>query len=79
VKKAVFDAINIDTCTTVPVYSDWPHYSRLPGGSDHYHLGKGNQHVAVWRVKDNEMQLVEFTYDGKLEKKASVFLVPPMS
>jgi len=67
--KAVLDALIIDIRATGPVRGDWPHYSKLSDGLHHCHLKKGQPtYVAVWRVQDNEIQIVEFTYVGTHEK-----------
>lgn len=67
--KAVLDALIIDIRATGPVRGDWPHYSKLSDGAHHCHLKKGQPtYVAVWRVQDNEIHIVEFTYVGTHEK-----------
>ena len=67
--KSVLDALIIDIRATGPTRGDWPNYSKLSDGSHHCHLKKGHPtYVAVWRVKDNEIHFVEFTYVGTHEK-----------
>jgi hypothetical protein len=67
--KAILDALIIDIRATGPVRGDWPNYSKLQGGLHHCHLKKGQPtFVAVWRVQDNEVHVVEITYVGTHEK-----------
>ena len=67
--KVALDALILDIQATGPVRGDWPHYSKLSGGSHHCHLKKGQPtYVAVWRVHDNEIRIVEFSYVGTHEK-----------
>lgn len=67
--KAILDALIIDIRATGPVRGDWPNYSKLSEGFHHCHLKKGQPtYVAVWRVQDNQINIVEFTYVGTHEK-----------
>jgi len=52
-----------------PVRGDWPNYGKLSDGRHHCHLKKGNPtYVAVWKVRDKEVRLVEVHYVGTHEK-----------
>lgn len=67
--KAILDALIIDIRATGAVRGDWPNNSKLSGGLHHCHLKKGQPtFVAVWRVQDKEIQIVEITYVGTHEK-----------
>ncbi|MDR1608492.1 MAG: cytotoxic translational repressor of toxin-antitoxin stability system [Deltaproteobacteria bacterium] len=56
-----------------PEQPEWPHYGKLSGrkkGEDyrHCHLNKGKpRYVAVWKVLDMELQLMEIRYAGTHE------------
>jgi mRNA-degrading endonuclease RelE of RelBE toxin-antitoxin system len=54
-----------------PVRPEKPHYGKLKGMKDvyHCHLNKGKpRYVAVWRIKDKSIQLIEVQYAGTHEK-----------
>lgn len=52
-----------------PVRGNWRNYSTLANGDHHCHLKKGNPtYVAVWRVTDKAVKLVEIRYAGTHEK-----------
>ncbi|OQY13807.1 MAG: cytotoxic translational repressor of toxin-antitoxin stability system [Desulfobacteraceae bacterium 4572_19] len=52
-----------------PVRGNWPNYSSLGSGQHHCHLKKGHPtYVAVWKVIDKEIQIVEIQYAGTYEK-----------
>jgi mRNA-degrading endonuclease RelE of RelBE toxin-antitoxin system len=52
-----------------PVRGNWPNYSRLGGNRHHCHLKKGKTtYVAVWKVINNEIRIVEVYYVGTHEK-----------
>jgi hypothetical protein len=54
---------------TGPVKGNWPNYSKLGKTRHHCHLKKGNPtYVAVWKVIDKEIRLVEIQYAGTHEK-----------
>lgn len=54
---------------TGPVRGNWKNYSTLANGDHHCHLKKGNPtYVAVWRVTDKTVKLVEIRYAGTHEK-----------
>lgn len=65
------DALRRDIALNGPVASSWPHYGKLKGKPDFYHchLNKGKpRYVAVWKVTDKTIQLVEIRYVGTHEK-----------
>ena len=52
-----------------PIRGDWPNYGQLSNNRYHCHLKKGHPtYVAVWKVADKEIRLVEVTYAGTHEK-----------
>jgi mRNA-degrading endonuclease RelE of RelBE toxin-antitoxin system len=52
-----------------PVRGNWKNYSMLANGDHHCHLKKGSPtYVAVWRVTDKTVKLVEIRYAGTHEK-----------
>ena len=54
-----------------PVRDNWPNYSRIRGKKDcyHCHLKKGNpSYVAVWKVIEKEIKIVEIKYAGTHER-----------
>ena len=52
-----------------PIRGDWPNYRQLSNNRHHCHLKKGHPtYVAVWKVADKEIRLVEVTYAGTHEK-----------
>ena len=69
--QAVLDFLVRQIRAQGPQRSDWPHFGRLKGRKDifHCHLNKGKpRYVAVWRVKDKRIHLVEVQYAGTHEK-----------
>ena len=72
--KRYQDALNAlrrDIELNGPVAPSWPHYGKLKGkpGFHHCHLNKGKpRYVAVWKVTDKEIHLVEVRYVGTHEK-----------
>jgi mRNA-degrading endonuclease RelE of RelBE toxin-antitoxin system len=56
-----------------PERTDWPHYGKLTGKGKnqdyrHCHLNKGHPtYVAVWKVVDMEVQIMEIRYVGTHE------------
>ncbi len=65
------DALRRDIMANGPVAHRWPHYGKLKGrpGWHHCHLNKGKpRYVAVWKVTDKTIQLVEIRYVGTHEK-----------
>jgi len=53
-----------------PERGNWPHYGRIVGKKDvyHCHLNKGKpRYVAVWKVMDRDIQLIEVRYVGTHE------------
>lgn len=52
-----------------PVRGEWQNYSKLGNNVHHCHLKKGKPtYVAIWKVEDDEIKLVEVTYAGTHEK-----------
>ncbi|MDR2054352.1 MAG: cytotoxic translational repressor of toxin-antitoxin stability system [Desulfovibrio sp.] len=54
-----------------PVQTEWHHYGKLAGADDvhHCHLNKGKpRYVAVWKVMNRTVRLVEIKYVGTHEK-----------
>lgn len=54
-----------------PEQTNWPNYSKLHGrkGYYHCHLNKGKPcYVAVWRLNEKKINLVEVRYVGTHEK-----------
>lgn len=65
------DALRRDIASNGPTAHQWPHYGKLKGraGWHHCHLNKGKpRYVAVWKVTDKTIQLVEIRYVGTHEK-----------
>ena len=53
-----------------PVLLNWPHYGKVVGKKDvhHCHLNKGKpRYVAVWKVTEDSVQLLEIRYVGTHE------------
>lgn len=53
-----------------PVQPEWPHYSKLVNRKDEYHCHLTKRkpvHVAVWKVLDKEIRLMEINYVGTHE------------
>jgi len=54
-----------------PVQPKWPHYGKLGGQkkeTHHCHLNRGRPtYVAVWRIEDKQIKLMEITYVGTHE------------
>ena len=52
-----------------PIRGNWPNYGQLSNSRHHCHLKKGQPtYVAIWKVKDKPLKLVEFIYAGTHEK-----------
>ena len=52
-----------------PVRGNWPNYSPLGRDRHHCHIRRGRPtYVAVWKVADKEIKLVEVIYAGTHEK-----------
>lgn len=60
-----FEALIDDLEVIGPMRGDWPNYSKLSDGSHHCHLSYS--YVAVWRVTDKEIRLMEVIYVGSRE------------
>jgi len=53
-----------------PERVNWPHYGKIAGKPDmrHCHLNKGRpRYVAVWKITDRSVQLMEIRYVGTHE------------
>lgn len=69
--RDALDALTLDIEMNGPAVPSWPNYGKLKGKRDYYHchLNKGKpRYVAVWKVTDNAIQLVEVKYVGTHEK-----------
>ena len=67
--KASLIALIRDIENRGPVRGNWPNYSRLGGNRHHCHLKKGKTtYVAIWKVIDKEIHIVEVSYVGTHEK-----------
>ncbi|WP_432736491.1 type II toxin-antitoxin system RelE family toxin [Maridesulfovibrio sp. FT414] len=54
-----------------PEQRSWPNYGKLKGTKDvyHCHLNKGKpRYVVVWKVTDDDIQIMEIKYVGTHEK-----------
>lgn len=63
--QSIFDALVRDLMITGPVQTEWPNYSKLPGGRHHCHLTYS--FVVVWEVVENELRILEVLYVGSRE------------
>jgi mRNA-degrading endonuclease RelE of RelBE toxin-antitoxin system len=51
-----------------PVRGTWPNYGKLSQIRHHCHLKKGHPtYVAVWEVRDRQVQIIEVLYVGTHE------------
>lgn len=53
-----------------PELTGWPHFGKIVGKNDvfHCHLNKGKpRYVAIWKVTDREIRLIEVRYVGTHE------------
>lgn len=67
--RALLKALILEIGTSGPVRGNWRNYSTLANGDHHCHLKKGKPtYVAVWRVTDKTIKLVEIRYAGTHEK-----------
>jgi hypothetical protein len=52
-----------------PMRGNWPNYSKLTENTHHCHLKNGRPtYVAVWKVTDKKIKIVEVIYAGTREK-----------
>ena len=71
-KKALF-LLKLELEQEGPEQTEWPHYGKLKGkkkGEEFYHchLSHSKQsYVAIWKVTDFELQLMEIRYVGTHE------------
>jgi len=67
--QAAVGQLLIDIQNYGPVRGDWPNYGSLSNNLHHCHIKKGKPtYVAVWKVTDKSIKLVEITYAGTHEK-----------
>jgi len=67
---AALYALRRELETDGPERTHWPHYGRIVGKKDvhHCHLNKGKpRYVAVWKLTDRDIQLIEVRYVGTHE------------
>ncbi len=51
-----------------PICTTWSHFGKLGKNIYHCHIKKGKPtYVAVWKVVDNQIQIIEVTYVGTHE------------
>jgi mRNA-degrading endonuclease RelE of RelBE toxin-antitoxin system len=66
---ALLKALVLEIGARGPVRGDWKNYSVLANGDHHCHLKSGKPtYVAVWRVTDKSVKLVEIRYAGTHER-----------
>lgn len=68
--SSVLDLLNGELEAEGPERTTWPHYGKITGKTDthHCHLNKGKpRYVAVWKVTDRSVQLMEIRYVGTHE------------
>jgi mRNA-degrading endonuclease RelE of RelBE toxin-antitoxin system len=63
--QEALEALAADLRFGGPVRGDWANYSKLSDGSHHCHLNY--RYVAIWRVIDNNVRIMEVTYVGSRE------------
>ena len=67
--QARLKALVLEIAVSGPVRGNWKNYSILANGDHHCHLKKGKPtYVAVWRITDKTIKLVEIRYAGTHEK-----------
>lgn len=69
--QAILEALTADICFHGPIVPSWPNYGKLKGKTDcfHCHLSKGKpRYVAIWKIANNMIQVVEVRYVGTHEK-----------
>ena len=67
--KSVLDALVVEIIMLGPVRGTWINYSKLNSATHHCHLKTGQPtYVAVWKVTDKTIKLVEVQYVGTHEK-----------
>lgn len=67
--QAILKTLVLEIAASGPVRGNWKNYSTLANGDHHCHLKKGKPtYVAVWRVTDKTIKLVEIRYAGTHEK-----------
>lgn len=72
--KAIRDALYLlerDLTARGPEVTGWPNYGKITGKTNihHCHLNKGKpRYVAVWKVTDQQVKIIEVRYVGTHEK-----------
>ncbi|MBQ4566562.1 MAG: cytotoxic translational repressor of toxin-antitoxin stability system [Desulfovibrio sp.] len=69
IKDALY-LLEIELRTLGPERTNWHHYGKIVGKTDmhHCHLNKGKpRYVAVWKVTDRTVKLMEIRYVGTHE------------
>jgi len=67
---AALFALHNELVAEGPDRTNWPHYGKIVGKPDmhHCHLNKGKpRYVAVWKVTDRSVKLMEVRYVGTHE------------
>lgn len=71
--RAIYDLLVLDLEKRGPVVYGWHHFGKLTTRKNkpveyHCHLNKGTpRYVAIWRVKNNTVEIVEICYVGTHE------------
>lgn len=68
--RLTFKALVKDLQTHGPFLPRWPHFGKLAGQGDcyHCHLHRGQPtYVAVWKVQDRKLKVLEIRYVGTHE------------
>jgi mRNA-degrading endonuclease RelE of RelBE toxin-antitoxin system len=69
--QSTLKALLVEIRALGPERVSWPNYGKLRGKQNyfHCHLNKGKpRYVAVWKIADEAIQLVEVRYVGTHEK-----------
>jgi len=69
--SSALDLLSFQLETQGPERHNWPNYGKLVGKKDvyHCHLNRGKpRYVAVWKVIDRAVQIMEVRYVGTHEK-----------
>jgi hypothetical protein len=67
--KESFQVLLDEIRTLGPVRGNWPNYGKLSKDCHHCHLQKKGKpvYVAVWKVTDKEIKIIEVNYVGTHE------------
>jgi hypothetical protein len=63
--QELWEALVRDLRKLGPIQYEWPNYSKLEDNIFHCHLNY--RYVAVWKLVDKEIRLLEVTYVGSRE------------